>query len=99
MTTNDLNPSPNTPPSTNGSSRLSCKAAAEVNRFMRTDLGNAELFARLFHDKVRHDYARDRWLLWQEHWWVADSDAQVVRLAKQIPRIRAEAVPHIADDD
>jgi putative DNA primase/helicase len=66
---------------------------------MRTDLGNAELFARFFHDKVRHDHARDRWLLWQEHWWTPDSDGQVVRLAKQIPRIRAEAVPHIADED
>src|SRR5690349_587542 len=95
MTKNYLHTFPNIP---SNPSRLSRQAAAAINRSPQTDLGNAELFVLLFRDRVRYDHMRDRWLIWQGQWWAADTDAEVVRLAKQIPRIRAKAAPFIEDD-
>lgn len=63
----------------------------------RTDSGNAELFARLYGDRVRFDHARNRWLLWGEHWWKDDGDAEIIRLAKDAARHRYLEAVNISD--
>ena len=59
--------------------------------FPRTDAGNAELFAHLYKDGLRYDHARDRWLVWCEHWWTEDEDEEVYRRAKAAARYRVQA--------
>jgi putative DNA primase/helicase len=65
--------------------------------FPRTDAGNAELFARLYGDRLRFDHRRKRWLTWQGQWWTPDSDAEVVRLAIEAARRRYEQGASIDD--
>ena len=65
--------------------------------FPRTDAGNAELFARLYGDRLRFDHRRKRWLTWQGQWWTLDSDAEVVRLAIEAARRRYEQGASIDD--
>jgi len=65
----------------------------------RTDLGNAELFARLNRDNVRFDHRAQRWLLWRKHWWAEDSDGRVMRLAKSVVRKRPEIASAQLDEE
>ena len=37
--------------------------------FLRTDAGNAELFAALYQNKLRYNHKRKKWLVWRRHWW------------------------------
>lgn len=53
-----------------------------------TDMGNAELFARLHGASVRFDWSRERWLSYNEHRWHADYTDEVMRLAKHTARRR-----------
>jgi putative DNA primase/helicase len=75
--------------------------AAEQTRALpnRTDLGNAELFARLNRDNVRFDHRAQRWLLWRKHWWAEDSDGRVLRLAKSVVRRRPQIAIAQMDDE
>lgn len=75
------------------------RAGNRTERFPRTDAGNAELFARLHGDRLRFDHRRRRWLLWAEHWWEPDRDAEVRRLAKETARHRYVAAASIQDRD
>ncbi len=70
-----------------------------VSRFHRTDAGNAELFAKLFGQDLRYDHASDRWLVWQEQWWVEDPTAAVLLLAKRSARWRARQYSKIDDPE
>jgi putative DNA primase/helicase len=54
---------------------------AEDARDHLTELGAAERFTRLHGHRIRYDYRRDRWLLWEGHRWRPDADAAVMRLA------------------
>lgn len=72
---------------------------SQISRFHRTDAGNAELFAKLFGENLRYDHASDRWLLWQEHWWVEDPTAAVLLLAKRSARWRARQYSKINDPE
>jgi len=65
--------------------------------FRRTDYGNAELIAHLYGGRVRYDHRRRRWLLWQDHWWIPDADAEIGRMAKEAARHRYETAPRIDD--
>jgi putative DNA primase/helicase len=67
-------------------------------RFPRTDSGNAELFARLYGERLRYDHRRNRWLLWTHHWWKPDVDEEVLRLAKEAVRRRYQVAPDLFDD-
>lgn len=62
-------------------------------RFHRTDAGNAKYFAARYGDLTRYDHRRGRWLLWREHRWCPDADAEICRLAKASvqDRLRAAA--------
>lgn len=64
-------------------------------KFPLTEVGNAELFAWLYGDRVRFDHARQRWLLWNEHRWEEDADGEVYRLAKESTRLRYRAAEHV----
>jgi putative DNA primase/helicase len=64
-----------------------------------TDLGNAELFAALNHDRVRFDYSQQRWMLYKEHWWEPDADGELMRLAKHVARALHRNAGNIDDDD
>jgi hypothetical protein len=59
---------------------------SQVSRFHRTDAGNAELFSALFGHKLRYDHSAQRWLIFDEHWWVPDADGRVLRLSKSAAR-------------
>ena len=63
----------------------------QVEGFHRTHSGNAELFAKLFGDLVRYDYAARRWLVWSGNWWTLEEAGEVNTLAKELARWRARA--------
>ena len=65
--------------------------------FHRTDSGNAELFSHLYGNRLRYDHRRRRWLVWAEHHWQPDADAEVRRLAKAAARWRFHAAADIDD--
>lgn len=66
--------------------------------FLRTDAGNAELFAALYQDKLRYDHTRGRWLVWGKHWWLEDQADQVLQMAKRAARVRYTSATNIADE-
>ena len=57
-----------------------------------TDAGNAELFAHQHGQTVRFDHKKSTWLIWKKHWWVPDTQRQVLLLAKDAARARQNAV-------
>ncbi len=70
----------------------------ERRGYALTDSGNAELLASLYKDILRYDHAARRWLVWREHWWTTDQDAEVIRLAKQAVRLRGRQAAEIEDE-
>lgn len=69
----------------------------EITRFKRTDTGNAKLIAHLYGDKIRFDYKRNRWLIWNGHIWKPDINGEIQRLAKQAAEERLKSVFNIND--
>src|SRR5258708_10009585 len=65
----------------------------------RTDVGNAEVFAALFRNRLRFDHARQRWLWYAEHWWTIDIDGGIMRLAKQAARSGLKNSATVGDDE
>ncbi len=72
-------------------------AALDIRAFNLTDSGNAELFARLYGDRLRYDHRQGRWLLWAGNWWTADADGELHRLAKQAMRERYRLATDLED--
>lgn len=64
-------------------------------QFARTDAGNAEMFARVSRDDLRYDHKQRRWLVWSGHWWSIETDGAIMRRAKEVARLRAEAAQTI----
>lgn len=62
-----------------------------LTAFKTSDAGQAELFAHLFGDRVRYDWSRNRWLVWDRHRWVPDNDGELYRLAIEAARARGKA--------
>jgi len=60
-------------------------------RFARTDAVNAELFAFISKDDLRYDHKQRRWLMWSGHCWSIATGGAIMRRAKDVTRIRAEA--------
>jgi putative DNA primase/helicase len=69
------------------------------DQFKRTDAGNAELFAAIYRDHLRFDHSRQRWLLYDTHYWRSDVDGSLMRLAKQAVRLRLHHSSGISDDE
>jgi putative DNA primase/helicase len=73
---------------------------ARTNRLpLRTDSGNAELFAALYKGKVLYDHRRGRWFIWRGDWWSEDADGRVQRMAKSAARARLRGSAEISDGD
>jgi putative DNA primase/helicase len=64
-----------------------------------TDMGNAELFADRYRDRLRFDHSRNRWLLWASHWWTEDVDGELMRMAKRAARFRLEQSANFGHDE
>jgi putative DNA primase/helicase len=65
-----------------------------------TEAGAAERFARRYGDELRYDHRRGRWLRWEHHRFVPDSDAGLTRLAIEFARCwQHDAVATMADPD
>ncbi len=63
-----------------------------ADSFMRTDMGNAERFARKHGKNARYCHAWGKWLVWDNRRWVIDASGEVMRFAKSVARsIYAEA--------
>jgi putative DNA primase/helicase len=67
--------------------------------FLRTDAGNAEMFAYESKDDLRYDHSRKRWFVWGGHWWIEDKDGLVYRRALSIARMRGQGLPGARDDE
>lgn len=67
--------------------------------FPPSEAGNAELFAHLYGDRVRHDHSRKRDLLWANHWWEEDPNGELVRMALDTARLRKKLAGEIQDPD
>jgi putative DNA primase/helicase len=70
----------------------------KIKVFNRTDLGNAEHFAALYKDKIRFDYLRGKWFIWNDVRWREDDDGEMYRLAKRAIRER-RLTAELLDDD
>jgi putative DNA primase/helicase len=71
----------------------------KLPQFVRTDAGNAELFAFISKDDRRYDHKRRCWLIWRKHWWVEDSDGLIMRTAKSVARMRLEAAASLSGEE
>jgi len=62
--------------------RKRIKATERAEREKLTDKGNALRLIRLNGIGIRHDYGRNKWLVWDGHRWAEDAGARVMQLAK-----------------
>lgn len=64
-----------------------------------TDVGNAEMLALHYGQRLRYDHLQGRWLIWSEHRWKPDTDGEIVRLAIDAIRERMKLAITIQDPD
>ena len=69
----------------------------DLEKIPQTDIGNAEMLAAFYGDRLRFDHRRNRWLVWEKSRWVTDNDGEVQRLVIDTIRRRMEIVIHIQD--
>ncbi len=73
-----------------------------LDALRRGELGDAELLARLYHDRLAYDHAEKRWYLWGGQHWTADETGQVTNLlADKVASqyLHAAALKRQADDE
>jgi putative DNA primase/helicase len=75
------------------------KKLRETHKFMRTDAGNAELFASQNADELRYDHVRRCWFRWNGHIWMRDKDLYIMRRAKGVARCRMENALGLPESD
>ena len=68
-------------------------------QFLRTDAGNAEIFAEASRDDLRFDHKRKRWLRWQGHRWSVDFVEFAIRRAVGIARYRAQVANRLKGEE
>jgi putative DNA primase/helicase len=68
-----------------------------ATEYHATDAGNGELLAALYGDALRYDHKRERWLMWDQHWWIQDPDGALHRMALEVARIRGKAAFDLED--
>lgn len=69
----------------------------DLDKLHLTDTGNAEAFSAFFGQQLRWDHLRGKWLVWQEHRWIKQTDGEVQRLAIDTIRRRYEIGSRISD--
>lgn len=67
--------------------------------YPRTDLGNAEMFADRYKDRVLYDHSQKQWYLWNNEIWKPDTDGEIYRKAKSTIRSRLAHAEEISDED
>ncbi len=69
------------------------------NMYLRSDYGNANLFAAMHGDSARFDHTRKKWYIWQGQYWAQDETEQILHLAKSVARKRQELAMKIESDE
>jgi putative DNA primase/helicase len=62
-----------------------------------TDLGNARRLVRLHGADLRYDLKRKIWIAWNGAKWVEDSEADAMRLAKEVPAAMSSEAQGLSD--
>jgi len=62
-----------------------------------TDLTNAELFVKAYHDRIRYCMAWKKWLIWDNHAWRPDDCGEIYALCKDFLRSLFLQVASISD--
>jgi putative DNA primase/helicase len=72
-----------------------------IDTFPLTEAGDAEFFARIYADSVRHDHRQDRWLILDERSgiWLPDGTGRITTLAIDAVRLRQTIATTITDSD
>jgi putative DNA primase/helicase len=70
-----------------------------ANEYLRSDLGNAELFADRHADRLRHVKERRLWLVWESGRWRPDTTGAAERAAKALARERLRAAADVDGED
>jgi len=65
--------------------------------YPRTDLGNAEWFAKKFSGKIKYDHHRGRWLIYESPLWRPDQTEEIILKVKDALRHRRALAEQIAD--
>lgn len=74
--------------------------SGRVERFNRTDLGNARRLVAEHGENIRHVHAWGAWLVWDGQRWAKDKTAAIQRLARQVVAgIYAEATAAVDEDE
>ena len=69
--------------------------AVDFNSLERSDSGNAEAFAATYRDRLRYDWARRRWYIFDSHTFRSDDTGLVGCCAKKVVRARSKAATEI----
>jgi putative DNA primase/helicase len=73
--------------------RMKRKSEPNPVKRLRTDFGNAELFARQHGDDIRYCYESRKWLIWDGRRWCEDNTGEIHRKGKNcIKRILTSAL-------
>jgi putative DNA primase/helicase len=71
----------------------------KLQSFRRTDAGNAEAFELLHGESFRFDHTKEKWLVWNDRYWIEDKDGEADRAALETARERLSAAALIQHDD
>jgi putative DNA primase/helicase len=79
--------------------RRKSASAKSPNTYLRSDLGNAELFADRYAHRLRHIKERRLWLVWESGRWRSDVTGAAERAAKALARERLRVAADVENDD
>jgi len=82
----------------NGDASTSSDALLPIQRFERSDAGNAELLADLFGGCLRYVHGPNMWRVWAGGRWRADTDGAADRFALEAARERLLGAAEILDE-
>jgi putative DNA primase/helicase len=74
-------------------------AGRPTNGYLRSDLGNGEMFSDRNASRLRHVKERRLWLEWENGRWRPDTTGAAERAAKEVARERLRAAADIENDD
>src|SRR5262245_6330149 len=76
------------------------QSTADVqSQLLRTDAGNASIFAWLYGEDIRYCYLLSKWLVWDGKRWVIDDTGEIQRKAKKATNRLWRAVEKFSDQD
>ena len=71
---------------------------AEIGTFNLTDAGNAETLAHIYGEKLRYDFRRQKWFIWNGQRWEQDTTNAIGRIALLTTRARMRRAVDIDDE-